>query len=154
MAHIIALTNQKGGVGKTTTAINLSAGLAKGNKRTLLVDIDPQANSTSGLGVARNLRRSFYHVLVMNEPLDNIIIKSELENLLLAPADRNLAGAEIELVDIESRELKLKSILESQGIKIKHPNILPILDYGYTDSISYLVSEFTIGISLFAISIF
>jgi chromosome partitioning protein len=112
MAKIIAIANQKGGVGKTTTAIYLSAGLATGNKNTLLIDIDPQANSSSGLGATRNLRRSFYHVLVMKEPIENILIKTEIEKLTLAPADRNLAGAEVELVELEERELKLKAILD------------------------------------------
>ncbi len=110
---IIAIANQKGGVGKTTTAINLSAELARRGKRVLLVDIDPQGNATTGLGVDKTgLRGCMYDVLLKSVPLADVVVDTGIEGLQIAPATLNLAGAEIELVTAMSRELRLRQALQ------------------------------------------
>ena len=109
MAKVIAIANQKGGVGKTTTSVNLSACLADLGQRVLLIDIDPQGNATSGLGVDKSkIEKSIYDALVDDVPIKDIIIDTEVEKLKILPATIQLAGAEIELVSSMSRETKLK----------------------------------------------
>lgn len=112
MARVISIANQKGGVGKTTTSINLSASIAAAENKTLLIDIDPQANSTSGLGVPKD-QTSIYEVLIGSEDIHEAVIKTDMPNLDVVPSNINLVGAEIEMVDMDNRETKLKnSILQ------------------------------------------
>lgn len=114
MAEIISFANQKGGVGKSTSAINVSAGLAAAGKKTLLVDFDPQGNATSGLGInKKNLTSSVYELIISRTDAKNAVLATKMPGLYIIPASISLAGAEFELVDVEEREFCLKKALES-----------------------------------------
>ena len=114
MARIIAVANQKGGVGKTTTAVNLAACLAAADQTTLLVDCDSQANATAAIGFQKDpARRTLYNLLILNEPFERIAQKSQVEGLEVVPSDKNLAGAAVELVSTEGREYKLQAVLNT-----------------------------------------
>lgn len=125
MEKIIAITNQKGGVGKTTTAVNLSAAVANGNKKVLLIDMDPQGNTTSGVGLdKRKIKFSIYDVLIKKIRAEEAIIKTSFKNLSVIPSNVALSGAELELANIENREYSLKE------------SILPVMymfDYIFVD---------------------
>ncbi|OGH00220.1 MAG: sporulation initiation inhibitor Soj [Candidatus Lambdaproteobacteria bacterium RIFOXYD1_FULL_56_27] len=113
MARIIAVSNQKGGVGKTTTCVNLAASLALMGKRVLLLDFDPQGNSTSGLGlVPKECRQNIYPALIGKEPIEAQVIATQIKNLKLIPANVDLTGGEIELVGALAREMRLKKAVE------------------------------------------
>ena len=123
MARIMAIANQKGGVGKTTTAVNLAASLAAAEKRTLLIDFDPQANAGSGVGVdKKTLKSNIYHVLMGESEVADIVLKTGLDHLDIFPSSHDLIGAEIELIQVKAREKILKSIL--QGVRENYEYIL------------------------------
>ncbi|MBQ4074361.1 MAG: ParA family protein [Clostridia bacterium] len=112
MGKIICIANQKGGVGKTTTAVNLSACLAEAGKKTLLIDMDPQGNATSGLGV-RAGKKTVYEALIGECPLESTLEKTIQPNLMVAPGDIRLAGAELELANLPRREYRMRAALDA-----------------------------------------
>jgi chromosome partitioning protein len=131
LARIIAIANQKGGVGKTTTAVNLGASLAASEQKTLVIDCDPQGNTTSALGFPKDpARRTLYQTLILDEPIERVTLDAQVDGLDLIPSDKNLVGAAVELVSMENREYRLKSAIA--GIKEKYDYVLidcpPALD--------------------------
>ena len=114
LSKVIAVSNQKGGVGKTTTAINVAASLAANDLKVLLVDSDPQGNATSGVGIRKDLENSsLYHVLLGHAPIADAVVPTEMEGLHLLPADKNLVGANLEMVGVNQRETLLRAALDT-----------------------------------------
>ena len=123
LSRVIAIANQKGGVGKTTTAVNLGASLAASEQRTLIIDCDPQGNTTSALGFPKDpARRTLYQALILDEPIERIIIDAQVDGLDLIPSDKNLVGAAVELVGMENREYRLREAIRS--VKEKYAYVL------------------------------
>ena len=118
LSKVIAIVNQKGGVGKTTTAVNLCTVLAQKGKKVLLIDEDPQGNATSGLGVEKGAEKSIYDVLINETSFEDVIKKTSIKNLYLCPSNINLAGAEVELVNTISRESKMKEKMRFEEFKV------------------------------------
>src|SRR4030095_443365 len=136
--QVFAIANQKGGVGKTTSAVNMASCLAAAEQKTLLIDLDPQGNATSGLGIAKHdLTSSIYDVLVNRTPLTEVIIPTSLDFLHLAPSNTQLVGAELELVSVFARESRL-----SQGIA------------GLQDSYDYVLIDCPPSLNLLTINAF
>jgi chromosome partitioning protein len=122
MRKIICIANQKGGVGKTTTAINLSASLAAAERKTLLIDCDSQGNATSGMGIDRDMisKQNLYHALIGKVSLKEVIVGTQLPHLDMAPSNQDLIGIEVEFIPLEEKEKKLRSLLHRYGLRFHY----------------------------------